>query len=135
MEGIIIIFLFLVGVSFPNCSKHLVNSNWLILHLSLGGRLAFSGPFLYKIKLNLPTEPQILSLKPKSVEWKSKAWISECDDASFLGIKKVEGERETSFKKFLFFFTVRLDKVLIVRALRDVEVQHPFFSKKPQSPS
>lgn len=119
MERIIIIFLFLVGVSFPNCSKHLVNSNWLILHLSLGGRLAFSGPFLYKIKLNLPTEPQILSLKPKSVEWKSKAWISECDDASFLGIKKVDGERETSFKKFLFFFTVRLDKVVIVRALRE----------------
>lgn len=88
MEGIIIIFLFLVGISFLNCSKHLVKGNWFILHLSLGGRLAFSGPFVYKIKLNLPTEPQILSLKPKSVESKSKAWISEYDDASFLGIKR-----------------------------------------------
>lgn len=45
-------------------------------------------PFVYKIKLKFPTEPQIFTLKPKSMESKSKAWISECDDGSFLGIKE-----------------------------------------------
>lgn len=44
MEGIIIMFLFLVSISSLNCSKHLVDTNWLIRHLSLDGRVVFNSP-------------------------------------------------------------------------------------------
>ena len=57
-------------------------------------------PFVQEIKLKFPTEPQILSLKPKSME--SKAWTSKCENASLLRIGKVRGEMEGPLKKSFF---------------------------------
>lgn len=66
MEGIIIMLCFSVSISFLNCSKHLLNINWLILHPFLGQRLAFNSPLCiqYQTKIsntapNLEFEAQI----------------------------------------------------------------------------
>lgn len=83
-------------------------------------------PFVYKIKPKFLTEPQILCLKPKSVE--SRAWVSECNNGSFLGIKEGGRRKGDSIKKKTTFFVflhrqlVKSDKFVIVRILRDVEV-------------